>query len=125
MTHYVWWTSQGDCEELERIINRQRWPLPGEEAPPQIMMPEYLSREYRARFGRNGRGRLWVSDQIDLPGFEAIPMPPLLEKKLKQVSCAGIIVRAEDVPLVFSLPGFVTTLDGKFVGEVSGPEGLA
>lgn len=100
--YLVWWTSQVECE------------LIGEELPEAV--PMYIRKEYRSRFGRNGRGRLWVADEInsgDMAWDESKPAARLANER------GGIVIRPEDASHVVALPGFLTDWQLDFVRALS------
>lgn len=106
----IWWTNQEECEAVGEQIE-------------QSSVPDYLKSEFRSRVGRNGRGRLWVPDHIDLKGIEwdtAKPASRLAESR------GGIVLDADDSLLVFYLPGFLTDLELNFINGLDmGLEPLA
>jgi hypothetical protein len=71
--------------------------------------------EYRSRLGRNGRGRLWTPDFIDLeeiPWDETKPAARLANER------AGIVILASDLHHVFYLHGFVTDTELNFINSL-------
>lgn len=95
-TFLIWWTNQNDCERIAPLAS---W-------------PKYLYDEFRSRYGRNGRGRLWVSSELpDAP--DGVDRWNEDENWLcKSASDAGgIVIPAEDIKHVQFLPGFVTTFE--------------
>jgi hypothetical protein len=93
----IWWTSQYECEEVESM---------------NLQLPEYIDVEFRSRLGRNGRGRLWVPENIPVKGIEwdkSKPAARLCEKR------AGIVLAKEHIKYVINLPGFCTDLELNFV----------
>lgn len=103
----IWWTTS---EEAKTIAAHFDDHLP-------TWCPEYLQQEWASRLGRNGRGRLWVSDALpDAPRsvqfrdeYDGSSSP--LEDHC--ATCAGIVIRAEDVTRLMHLPGIVTTAAGQ------------
>jgi hypothetical protein len=108
----LWWTSQGDCATIE-AIGFHVMKLGYTESEGMPWWPDYLREQYSLRYGRHGRGRLWVDSrfgEIDL----SEKMVTLLGKRLgrdDQWSYAGIAIAAPDVGQVAGLPGLVTDLD--------------
>lgn len=72
----------------------------GEEPPAHL--PEYIQNLYSQRYGRNGRGRLWHTEHIEL----AWPDTPLA--KWLGEECGGIVIHLRDARLLTSLPGTLT-----------------
>jgi hypothetical protein len=96
--YLIWWTNQNDCE---RIVPLETWPV-------------YLYDEYRSRYGRSGRGRLWSPSKFDhdkdLPEGVVAAWDEDNNWLCKAASDAGgIVIEAKDVAQVQFLPGFVTT----------------
>lgn len=103
----IWWTTDTDVK------------IVGEEL--SDCFPEYLRREWRSRVGRNGRGRLWIADEIEraVGPVEVWPWPdtPTADRCAKM---AGIVVFATDVRLLADndIPGELTNV---FLQKVSLP----
>lgn len=89
----IWWLDQADCEAI------------GQELPG--LAPAYLMEQYKYRFGRPGRGRLWVDPQFGSVAVEPWPMNPLSQRL---AACAGIVMRSEHLSHIEQLPGLVTDL---------------
>jgi hypothetical protein len=104
----IWWTNQADCEAIEYVCSDV-----GDEGRLDDRFPKYLREQYNDRYGRNGRGRLWVDEQFGKP---SVPWPRtalgevLGEKTRFGQTYAGIVIRDEDVKLFKDMPGIVTTL---------------
>lgn len=95
--YLIWWTNQSDCE---RIVPLDTWPV-------------YLGKEYSSRLGRNGRGRLWVADEVEKsPHGIAVDWDAGKNWLCRAAGdCAGIVIKGEHLGEVQFLPGFVTTFD--------------
>ena len=100
MSYYIWWQSQSDSERILQLDNDQ---------PNWWDLPEWLVKQCISRYGRPGRGRLWVANHIKLDEIEwddsKIPQAKWAE------NAGGIVFDAEYLPTVLSLPGFVTDLE--------------
>ncbi len=90
----IWWTDQSDCEA---VTEEQLAPL-----------PEYIKEQFESRFGRSGRGRLWVDETVE----PSIPNGIVWDTNSKVIDycndAAGLVVFAEHTELVKALPGIVT-----------------
>lgn len=120
MDYLIWWLSQADCESLAesplyvevvedgRVIDHRIDGLPG-----------YLDTEFWSRVGRAGRGRLWVSSALPLPGNFAIDYDATCigGQKLSFADYGGIVFRAEDKSTVVALPGIITDTNLRLIGE--------
>lgn len=89
----VWWTSQADCEKIVDL-------------PPHI--PDYIISEFDSRYGRPGRGRLWVNQQFDIRGINWDDAHPVAAKA---IDCGGIIIEADDAAFIKDYPGFITDVN--------------
>lgn len=104
----IWWTAHEDCEAISYNL-AEGWDV-----------PSYLASEYRSRFGRAGRARLWIAAELTREGCpnEAkfpLPLTPLAAV-IERRSMAGIVIRASDLGCLEELPGFVTDFEcGRFV----------
>lgn len=94
MAHMIWWLTQANCE----AIGSNPTGLPG-----------YIFTEYRSRLGRPARGRLWVSAEIEWKGDATWLFTGTLASLLE--NAGGIVVRAEDVHHLATLPGILTAAD--------------
>lgn len=92
----VWWTSQEDCQII------------GDKLPEYF--PEYLQQQYTARFGRNGRGRLWVDDRFGNIRIETSFFYTPFGRSLGE-HFAGIIVEDHDLHYLTSMPGHLTDMN--------------
>ena len=98
----VWWLSQSDCEVIDR--------------EPQVSMafwPKYLTAQYQSRYGRAGRGWLWVDRSIESEygEIEIKPWPDTPLARLLGQLCGGIVIRKTDRHFVANLPGVLTDLN--------------
>jgi hypothetical protein len=104
----IWWTNQADCEAID-----DAFPNGGMIAS----FPAYLQDQYASRYGRNGRGRLWVSSRFGKAGISDWPSTPmgqiLGERSRLGQTYAGIVIRDEDALLLDEMPGIITTFDLK------------
>lgn len=102
MDFLIWWTDQA---EAESVVNDARL----------AELPAYIQEQFISRYGRNGRGRLWVDGGIPFGGIDpwndAKPAGRLAEKR------GGIVIRAKDKAAVFDLPGFLTDPELNFINE--------
>ena len=116
---YVWWLTQAACERIgkphaaEELRDIPVWERDGVVDADALRWPDYLKREYRSRYGRAGRGRLWVAEGF--PDDLAVRWDDSRPWARKASAAGGIAIRDEDLPLVLSLPGFVTDLDFNLV----------
>lgn len=89
----IWWTGQEECEAI------------GDELASNL--PNYIRSEFSSRWGRNGRGRLWVADEL---GDVGIPWDETKPASRLAGSRGGIVIWQSDAHHVFGLPGFLTDL---------------
>lgn len=114
----IWWVSEADCKKIGEPMYDSDFEAEREELYPdgvpagailmsQLPMPDYIRQEYSSRYGRAGRGRLWIPDGITLPGGIA---PWLEHHPVYQAAgkCGGIVFRRSDLAEMLELPGFVT-----------------
>jgi hypothetical protein len=96
----IWWTNEPQCKAAAAMHEAIK------------TLPPYLAEELDSRYGRNGRGRLWVPDRFGENGeIKVDPWPDtLIAKKLEQYF-GGIVFHREDLPIVRTYPGGVTDLD--------------
>jgi hypothetical protein len=93
---YIWWLSQHHCE---RIGDGVMLIVAG--------APEYLYDEFRSRWGRPGRGRLWVAEQF---GVTDIEWDEVKATPLNLDACGGIVIAESELELCRKCPGVVTDL---------------
>lgn len=107
--HAIWWTSQ---EDIKQLGESPEWP----EA-----IPEYIRDQYADRAGRNGRGRLWCAPNMP----EEVSEWPIDNRCAAAAeTCGGIVINAADAPALASLPGFLTTMDMRWL-KVTPPPNTA
>lgn len=98
-TLLVWWLNPADCEWIDSVSNM----------PVVTQMPAYIYTQYRSRYGRPGRGRLWRSPEL---GSEPIVIEwpaTALARRLAE-DYGGIVIRERDLPALKGLPGIVTDM---------------
>lgn len=94
--YWIWWLSYHDTE------------LIGEELDPE-MMPEWLCSLYASRYGIwNGRGRLWEPGFVMGLELAVDPWPTTDLSEYLRADYGGLVIRAEDLPLVCRYPGVIT-----------------
>ena len=99
--YYIWWLNQEQTESAIQAIESKE-------------IPNYIESELHSRYGRSGRGRLWVHGSIkDRIAVEPWPNTPLAEELGKD--SGGIAIRESDLTLIQSLPGVVTDLNLELV----------
>jgi len=97
--YLIWWLDESEAERVYDVLD-------------QIDLPDYIKDEVHSRYGRNGRGRLWVPRHINLveiPWDENKVTAKLAER------CGGIVFEPKHYDYVEILPGFITNLDLEFV----------
>ena len=97
--YLIWWLDQFEAERLYDLLD-------------QIDLPEYIKVEVRSRYGRSGRGRLWVPRHIDLQ--EILWDDDKVTAKLAS-KCGGIVFEPKHYDYISILPGFITDLNLDFV----------
>lgn len=104
----IWWLSQAECEAIGEFL-------------PASVFPAAVRTEYCSRFGRAGRGRLWiprgfgpvdVSDKFNTNN----PLITHLEER------GGIVIDDDLYDEVKDRPGLVTNLDLQLVAVPLGHE---
>lgn len=92
----IWWLSQDETEIVHAAIEADT-----------LHLPAYIEEMINNRYGRAGRGRLWLSHpDLDFPG--------VLEWTDGQVfadaanSRGGLVMSERDAVAIRYLPGFVT-----------------
>lgn len=95
--YLIWWLSQEACEQIGDL--------------PQPIWPVYIQEEFMDRWGRAGRGRLFIHKdmrhfnlQVDESHFQT--NNPLI--RAIDEECGGIVIRREDGLIISSYPGFIT-----------------
>lgn len=115
----VWWTDETDC----RVIGKPHDQSDPEDAASEYLeevydtsrshLPPYLLTQYRDRYGRAGRGRLWWPSVIPWQkGVDGIdPWPDtVVARQIDRHGHAGIVFWRADLPNVAVMPGFVTDM---------------
>jgi hypothetical protein len=105
---FIWWLNQDQAQQVEVILDHQI------AATNAVQVPAYIYDEFLSLLGRNGRGRLWVSDHIHKTlNRSSMDIPPYLidaSPVLRFINqSGGIVILAKDLPYVLGLGGFVTT----------------
>ncbi len=98
----VWWTSQQDLAFLEGVD-----------------LPPYIQKEVTSRSGRQGRGRLWVPQDIQQIAEKEIEADFTVTTPLTShiaAFCGGIVFSSKDLGHLAQLPGIVTDLHLQKVG---------
>ena len=93
--YLIFWTNQADCEQIES----------GDLAK---NCPRYIKRQLSSRYGRAGRGRLWVADGIPVKEITWDDSKPPAKYA---GNSGGIVIHGRDYNAVKSLPGMVTDLE--------------
>lgn len=104
----VWWTHQDDTEILRSPPYWSRHPK----------VPAYVRRQFSQRYGRSGRGRLWVAPGIDV---DAVAWDDKWPTCRAAARCGGIVFHRADLAAVAALPGFITDLDMNEVRQAPPP----
>jgi hypothetical protein len=93
--YVVWWLSQQAAELIY------------ESADIMQDLPDYICTQVKSRYGRPGRGRLWVPDDIPIEEIEWDE-----EKPMARIAgmCGGIVIKRSSISDVAHLPGFLTDL---------------
>jgi len=103
-TLLIWWTNHADCAACSEFRGT-------------VDVPPYIEREFRSRFGRNARGRLWIPPaHVEEGAPNAIEMPDTPLAKVLGDDYGGIVIRASDVACLRDLPGVITDLERRRVG---------
>lgn len=114
----IWWTSESDCrvigEPHDQSDPDDRVEADGIHDTSTSPLPPYILREFQSRWGRAGRGRLWVSQEIPwVHGQDGvIPWPnEYLAHEIDRYAMAGIVFLRDDLALIAAMPGFVTDME--------------
>lgn len=97
--YYVWWLSEKHCSAIGD---------PNSYFAALWLAPEYIKSEYRSRFGRPGRGRLWVADKI---WVDEIKWRDDVAERLGLGKCGGIVILSSDYSHIKDMPGIVTDMN--------------
>lgn len=93
----IWWTSEQDCRAIGELNSLDNSPI-----------ADYIKRQFRSRYGRAGRGRLWVDSSIFDIEVDDLYWPEDYAVARKAEYCAGIVIYMEDVLTMKQFPGFIT-----------------
>lgn len=95
---YIWWTNQNDAEDVDLMKD--------------MVWPDYLKIEHKSRLGRNGRGRLWVSNSWgDISSLRVVWDDTQLIFRITGRHYGGIVFDRNDVEYLKILPGFITDMN--------------
>ena len=95
----IWWLNQRECETVC-----------GETETAPESLPEYVRREVQSRYGRNGRGRLWIPKEIDDGTVAVDPWPDNAMARQIGDTHGGIVLYRVDQPRIASMPGILTDM---------------
>lgn len=125
--YYIWWLSQASSElmGLPAVFDddKEQWGKAGitlDEADyfwrEKTDLPDYIFNQLLSRYGRPGRGRLWVDrsvigkiDDLDADNAESDPVRAMTVRETD--ACGGIVILAQDLKFVRKYPGFITDLE--------------
>jgi len=93
--YLIFWTQQADDERIEQGNLAKN-------------CPRYIKRQLQSRYGRNGRGRLWVADGIPVKEIVWNDSKPAAQYA---GNAGGIVIHGRDYNTVKDLPGMVTDLE--------------
>ena len=91
----IWWTSQMDAEE----VSFHKCHLD--------KLPKYMADEFRSRYGRSGRGRLWVPAGLGPTSIEWNLASTVVDYC---AGAGGIIFNKKDLRCMTGVPGKITDL---------------
>lgn len=94
MTYYIWWLNQEQSEASLEGIDE---------------LPNYLHDQLRSRYGRPGRGRLWVDSCLP-QGIKVDPWPDTELAHELERGYGGIVFKALHLKLLLEKPGVITDL---------------
>ncbi len=92
----IWWLDQ---EETKKVYKNKL-----------LNLPTYIVEGIDSRFGRAGRGRLWVPKEIECETINWKDGTPIC-KLISLSSAGGIVFHSYDFDKVKHLPGFVTDIN--------------
>lgn len=108
----IWWVDETGA----KLITAQH--APECELPASMEIPGYIREEYRDRYGRAGRGRLWVNAEefksrgdIGVDVWPSTPLGALLSGAHGEgvgEDFGGIVIRREHAAALRDLPGIIT-----------------
>ncbi|MFH1896607.1 MAG: hypothetical protein ABH814_04050 [bacterium] len=113
----IWWLSEKDCKKIGEVHFRDDlmedspandltiFNMKGIVIADSLPWPEYIAREYISRYGRNGRGGLWIPQEISLTGIPWDTSNPITKRLEK---CGGIVFFRKDLSKLKGYPGIVT-----------------
>ena len=104
----VWWTSEADAK---RLGENPDW-----SSHPDV--PDYIRDEFSSRYGRAGRGRLWVPSGVPVSSVTWDDNRPTCRAA---ADCGGVVFRRSDMEAVVVLPGFITDTAMNEVALCQGP----
>lgn len=91
---FIWWTSSLDCDRI------------GPQADPSL--PEYARAQYAERYGRGGRGRLFVDKKFGAQEISEWPSTGIA-RMIQDANSGGVVFSQKDLPLFKdSVGGLVT-----------------
>lgn len=99
----IWWLCQNDYRGIGQSSSEIRETLTG--------VPEYIVDEVSSRFGRPGRGRLWVAKGIDLREIAWPEDNPIAIAVGDEGGYGGIVFYRRDLDSVYQYPGVFTDLE--------------
>lgn len=91
----IWWLNEAECEY---VMERKE------------LLPDSIRSQVSCRYGRNGRGRLWVIAEIKGKVRIDWPCGSPLADWLEE--CGGIVIHQSDLEHVRQLPGVFTDMKG-------------
>ena len=92
----IWWIDEPETRAVSRVIESGRGKF-----------PKYLKEEIHNRYGRAGRGRVWVAPCISFDGTKWDDTLPVCQK-IWELSSGGIAYKAEDHHPLMDYIGIVT-----------------
>jgi len=108
--YLIWWTNQQDCVMIKALAVEARGLTAGFSEDDGVPgWPSYLADQYSGRYGRSGRGRLWIAAEVGAPEGLS-PWPNTALGRHLALYHAGIVIHADDLHHVINLPGIVTDM---------------
>lgn len=107
----IWWTTQAEVDAIKTHF--------GSDLVLPAWCPNYLQAAFASRAGRPGRGRLWVSSELEFVMRQLGHRVPSARFNPEhgtalQTHCegaGGIVIGREDIRTLAHLPGIVTDFD--------------
>lgn len=93
--YLVWWIDQRCCEAI------------GTDLPEFV--PIYIRGQYQQRYGRPGRGRLWVAHNFP-DGIQIKPWPDTPLGRYLGGDFGGLVIFQDDAEILRDFPGIITNL---------------